>query len=220
MLSFDVVKCSTSRKAACRAQAGSEAESGDNADVDGFRNRMQDMWEVEEEKDIEKKLNDAIDAAKEVCDEQPTASDCAIAWEEANELSDAQMRRQWRREDKNRAASVPDEPDVEPTPESLDRLLEQTPDIPKGLQPPRVPPGKELPRTQIVRDIMEPEDPCKTEDSCGPESGSFFKAAELERMFGGGTREHFEEMMRESNENLGRKNKNNRAPDDDEEQKA
>jgi len=183
--------------------------------VDGFRSRMQDMWEVEEEKDIEKKLEEAIDAATEVCSEKPSASDCAIAWETAEELSDAQMRRQWRREDKNAMATRDVEAeDVEPTAESLDKLLEQTPDVPQQTQgtpsssppPPSAPKGKELPRTGVVREIMESEVPC-AKDECEPATGSFFKAAELEKAFGGGTVEHFEQMMIDTNNKLNKKDK-------------
>jgi hypothetical protein len=37
----------------------------------------------------------------------------------------------------------------------------------------------------------------RSESECSPPTGSFLQAGKLEKMFGGGTREQFEQMMRD-----------------------
>jgi hypothetical protein len=37
----------------------------------------------------------------------------------------------------------------------------------------------------------------RSEQECGPPTGSFLQAGKMEEMFGGGTREQFEQMMRD-----------------------
>jgi hypothetical protein len=62
-------------------------------------------------------------AAKGVCEEKPSASDCAIAWEEAHELEMAKKRRKRRRESMNQKAEEEvEEEDREPTPSSPEEL--------------------------------------------------------------------------------------------------
>eukprot|EP00242_Pyramimonas_sp_CCMP2087_P001629 CAMPEP_0198232246 /NCGR_PEP_ID=MMETSP1445-20131203/115629_1 /TAXON_ID=36898 /ORGANISM="Pyramimonas sp., Strain CCMP2087" /LENGTH=266 /DNA_ID=CAMNT_0043912907 /DNA_START=1059 /DNA_END=1859 /DNA_ORIENTATION=- len=208
-----------SRKFSCRASSENNSEP-DDAGLDSFRSRMENVWMKEEEKDIQMKLDAAVDAAKEVCEEKPSASDCAIAWEEAQELEMAKKRRKWRRESMNqKVEEEAAEEDRERTPSSLEALLKQTPTLPpktNNVPPPKQTgntpqaPNTELPNTTIARQFMESEKPCSNDD-CEPATGSFFMAAQLENMFGSSTVEYFEQLL-DSVKNP--KNKNDDKDDD------
>eukprot|EP00959_Pyramimonas_sp_CCMP1952_P181604 3796918-Pyramimonas_sp.AAC.1 len=60
---LDVRRHRSSRTLLCRAspEADSEPDPLDATNVDLFRSKMQNAWEVEEEEDIKKKLGEAVD---------------------------------------------------------------------------------------------------------------------------------------------------------------
>merc|ERR1712072_1023377 len=136
------------------------------SDDEGFerqieQNQVSQMRRQLDKQYMEGKIEDAVQDAKEVCEETDAASkDCAIAWEEVEELRFASKRKAGEAESVSAdpfAPTTPDEDEVE-----------------------NVNFQQELQRQDFLSDVL----PCDI-DSCEDPGGTFLAAAALENSFGG-----------------------------------
>jgi hypothetical protein len=138
-------------------------------DDEGFerqiaQNEVSQMRRQLDKQYMEGKIEDAVQDAKEVCKETDTTSkDCAIAWEEVEELRFASKRKM------GEVESVSTDPFAPTTPDDVDDDEAENVNFQQELQ-----------RQDFLSDVL----PCDI-DSCEDPGGTFLAAAALENSFGG-----------------------------------
>mmetsp|Transcript_4428 Transcript_4428/g.5130 ORF Transcript_4428/g.5130 Transcript_4428/m.5130 type:complete len:341 (+) Transcript_4428:244-1266(+) len=176
-----------------RCTADSDANNGE--DVNKNKALLESIWKKDESGGpdnelksptdiLDDKIDGAVRKAEEVCD-KGTQADCAVAWEEVEELADARNKKSKRDPYSNPPKDVvPTDKNTPKADASQDDPSTTTDTVDEGAQEGL---GRDQAQNPAIR-LMSNEMPCNTNgaEGCEPPTGTFEQAAAMEAMLNGG----------------------------------